>query len=92
MRAPTAFGPDEMPDRAAIGARFGGGRYDVIARDAHKIVGRARVVIEGPPLPLNDAQQITMSTGIEIPPPEPNLAAAACGPNGEGRPIEPVSP
>ena len=54
IRAPQSFEGDELPNREAVRARFGGGRYEVIARDGRQIVGRTRFVIEGASRPLCD--------------------------------------
>jgi hypothetical protein len=50
--APQRFEDGELGDREAVRARFGGGRYEVIARDGCKIVGRTRFVVDGPSRPL----------------------------------------
>jgi hypothetical protein len=50
--APHRFEDGELGDREAVRARFGGGRYEVIARDGCKIVGRTRFVVDGPSRPL----------------------------------------
>jgi hypothetical protein len=50
--APQRFEDGELGDREAVRARFGGGRYEVIARDGCKIVGRTRFMVDGPPRPL----------------------------------------
>jgi len=52
--APQRFEDSDLSDREAIRARFGGGRYEVIARDGSRIVGRTRFVLDGPPRPLGD--------------------------------------
>jgi hypothetical protein len=50
--APQRFEDGQLGDREAVRARFGGGRYEVIARDGCKIVGRTRFVVDGPSRPL----------------------------------------
>jgi hypothetical protein len=50
--APQPFEDADLGDREAVRARFGGGRYEVIARDGRKIVGRTRFVVDGPSRPL----------------------------------------
>jgi hypothetical protein len=50
--ASQRFEDGELGDREAVRARFGGGRYEVIARDGCKIVGRTRFVVDGPARPL----------------------------------------
>ena len=52
--APQSFEGDELADREAVRARFGGGRYEVIARDGRQIVGRTRFVLDGASRPLRD--------------------------------------
>jgi len=54
VRAPQSFEGDELADREAVRARFGGGRYEVIARDGRQIVGRTRFVLDGASRPLRD--------------------------------------
>jgi len=53
-RVPALLSAAELPDREAVRSRFGGGRYDVIGRDAKRITARTRFVLEGLPLPLGD--------------------------------------
>ncbi len=53
-RVPELLTAADLPDREAVRARFGGGRYDVIGRDAKRITARTRFVLEGLPLPLGD--------------------------------------
>lgn len=55
VRAPGSFTHEELPDRASVRSRFGGGRYEIIGRDGNKIVARTRFVENGPALPLSDA-------------------------------------
>jgi hypothetical protein len=54
-RAPDGFAQDELPDREAVRARFGGGKYEVIGRDAYRIVARTTFTVDGEPLALAPA-------------------------------------
>jgi hypothetical protein len=55
VRAPRTFQLAELPDRHAVGALYGGGKYEVIGRDRQRIRARSRFLLEGPPLPLGEA-------------------------------------
>lgn len=57
LRAPSSFTSEELPDRDAVRARFGGGSYEVIGRDAQRIAARTRFVLDGPALPLGHLEQ-----------------------------------
>lgn len=46
------FLPNELPDREAVRTRFGGGKYEVIGRNKHRIIARTTFVIDGPSLPI----------------------------------------
>jgi hypothetical protein len=63
--APQRFEDGELGDREAVRTRFGGGRYEVIARDGCKIVGRTRFVVDGPPRPLGGEAAVLAVTGGE---------------------------
>jgi hypothetical protein len=52
LRAPKPIAPGELPDRETVRARFGGGKYEIIGRDAHRIVARTTFVLEGQPIPF----------------------------------------
>jgi hypothetical protein len=57
LSIPRVFRSDELPDRDALKALFGGGRYEVIGRDARgqRIAARACFVLEGEALPIDAA-------------------------------------
>jgi hypothetical protein len=65
VRAPQSFRDDELSDREAVRARFGGGRYEVIARDGRQIVARTRFVLDGAPCPLRDEPPSPAAQAIE---------------------------
>jgi hypothetical protein len=67
VRAPGSFTHDELPDRASVRARFGGGRYEIIGRDGSKIVARTRFVENGPALPLSDAPPVPAKNQVAGP-------------------------
>lgn len=50
--APHSFAPEELPDLEALFSLFGGGRYELIARDAKKITARRAYELAGPSLPF----------------------------------------
>jgi hypothetical protein len=54
LRAPRSFAPSELPDRHAVGALYGGGKYEVIGRDSMRIRARSTFRLDGPSLPLGD--------------------------------------
>jgi hypothetical protein len=52
--SPLGYVPvEELPNAAALYARYGGGRYELKARDAKKITGLATIVLDGPSKPLD---------------------------------------
>jgi hypothetical protein len=61
--APQRFEEGELGDRDSVRARFGGGRYEVIARDGCKIVGRTRFVLDGPARPLGGEAAVVAVAG-----------------------------
>ena len=64
VAAPQRFEDGELSDREAVRSRFGGGRYEVIARDGCKIVGRTRFVVDGQSRPLGgDAAAVAVAGG-----------------------------
>ena len=63
--ASRRFDDGELVDRDAVRARFGGGRYEVIARDGCKIIGRTRFVVDGPSLPLNGEAPMADAAAID---------------------------
>lgn len=56
VRAAKSFTSEELPDRDAVRARFGGGRYEVIGRANQRIVARTRFVLDGASLPLEEPE------------------------------------
>jgi hypothetical protein len=67
---PQVFRPEELPTRAAVAARFGGGQYEVFGRDEsnRRITARTRFVLEGEPLPLQSATADTSDDDRELDP------------------------
>lgn len=54
MQAPFGYVDQaELPNTAAVFAKYGGGVYELIARDAKKICSRVRINIAGDPKPLD---------------------------------------
>lgn len=59
------FSVEEMPDREAVRARFGGGQYEVLGRDRQRIAARTRFVLEGEPVPLHE-EEVPASKGSNL--------------------------
>jgi hypothetical protein len=65
VKVPEKFRPDDLRDREAVRARFGGGRYEVIGQNAQtgRIAARTRFVLDGDPLPIEVRSPATPNPG-----------------------------
>lgn len=63
---PKPFMPEELEDEARLYELFGGGHYELVARDARKIVRRVQLHLSGPSKPLHGV--------MSEPEPEPKQA------------------